>query len=491
MPDHDLLAAVDLGTNSFRLEIARVVDDQLYPLDTLRESVRLGAGLTADKRLDADAQDRALACLARFAERLRGMPAGAVRAVGTSALRVARNSAEFLREAEAALGFPIDVVAGREEARLIYLGVARGLPASQSRRLVVDIGGGSTEVILGQGLSPYQMESLRLGFVDFSRRFFPDGRIEKAAWQAAEVAARRELEAVARWFSPSLWDEAVGSSGTARALAAAQEENGLGEAGITADGLAALRAVLIKAGHCDALELKSLKAERRPVFAAGCVIMAAVFAEVGITRMTAAQTAMREGILHDLLGRVTRHDQRELTVVQFMRRAQADEAQAGRVEALALALFAELAPGAAGLACELGWAARLHEIGLVVAHAGLHRHGAYILENADMPGFSRGEQVRLALLVRASRGGLAKVTGLPAAAPDLRAAVLALRLAVLFHRSRRDAALPALALRAVPGGFALHLPSGWLADNPLTDAALADEREEWAGLGVGLEVAGG
>ena len=409
MSTYDTLAAVDLGSNSFRLEVARVSGDQLYPLDALKETVSLAGGLTEDKFLDEATQKRALACLQRFGERLRGLPTGAVRCVGTSALRVARNAPVFLRAAEIALGHSIEVVAGREEARLIYLGVAHSLPNSHLPRLVVDIGGGSTEFIVGKGLNPMQRESLHMGCVNFSQRFFPDGVITKAAMKAAELEARVEVERIVSEFSARNWHQAIGSSGTARALRDLLEQNGFSELGITADGLAKLRSELIKAGHVDRISLTGLRADRRPVVAGGFAIMAGAFAELGVEQMQVVETAMREGVLYDLLGRFHKQDMREITVDEFMRRYHVDVPQATRVARVAHKLLRSTEENASGgesteLAYRyLNWSARLHEIGLSISHSSYHRHSGYILENADMPGFSRSDQACLALLVRAQR----------------------------------------------------------------------------------------
>ena len=283
MKTYDTLAAVDLGSNSFRLEVARVAGDQLYPLDSLKETVRLAGGLGDDKKLDEDTQERALACLQRFGERLRGLSPEAIRCVGTSALRIARNADVFIPKAEIALGHPIEIVAGREEARLIYLGVAHSLPASPDRRLVVDIGGGSTEFIIGHGLKPHERESLHMGCVNFSQRYFAGGGVDKAAFRAAETAARVEVERIAKEFSRGNWQQAVGSSGTARALREILEQCGWSAHGITADGLAQLRAQFIKAGHIDALELPGLTRDRRPVITGGFAIMAGLFAILSAT----------------------------------------------------------------------------------------------------------------------------------------------------------------------------------------------------------------
>jgi exopolyphosphatase/guanosine-5'-triphosphate,3'-diphosphate pyrophosphatase len=486
MKTHDTLAAVDLGSNSFRLEVARVIGEQLYPLDSLKETVRLAGGLGGDKRLDDATQVRALACLQRFGERLRGVPPDAVRCVGTSTLRVARNAAQFIAQAERALGHPIEIVAGREEARLIYLGVAHSLPASPDRRLVIDIGGGSTELIVGHGLTPHERESLHMGCVNFSQRFFAGGALGKAALKTAEMAARVEVERIGRKFSRANWQQAIGSSGTARALRDLLEQNGWSTRGITADGLARLRAQFAKAGHVDVLQLAGLARDRRPVIAGGFAIMAGLFAELGIEQMDVAETAMREGILYDLLGRFQQQDMREATVDEFMRRYHVDTQQAACVARVAQALRE-----GAGIPDEqdtrfLDWAARLHEIGLSVSHGGYHRHSGYILENADMPGFSRTEQARLALLAYAQRGALAKLPAFAAGtvAEHDRMLVWLLRQAVILCRSRAAPHLPELTVQTGGKRFRLVLPEDWLAHHPLTRRALEDEAAYWQAVGI-------
>jgi exopolyphosphatase/guanosine-5'-triphosphate,3'-diphosphate pyrophosphatase len=487
MKTYDTLAAVDLGSNSFRLEVARVAGDQLYPLDSLKETVRLAGGLAADKQLDEATQTRALACLQRFGERLRGLSPETVRCVGTSTLRIARNADAFIRLAEAALGHPIEIVAGREEARLIYLGVAHSLPASPDRRLVVDIGGGSTELIIGHGLKPHERESLHMGCVNFSQRFFAGGAIDKAALKAAEVAARVEAEIIAKAFSKANWQQAIGSSGTARALREILEQNGWSARGITADGLAQLRARFIKAGHVDALELPGLSRDRRPVIAGGFAIMAGLFAELGIEQMDVAETAMREGILYDLLGRFHQQDMREATVDEFMRRYHIDPQQAARVKRVALKLLAAAGGGDENDVRFLDWAARLHEIGLSVSHGGYHRHSGYILENADRPGFSRSDQARLALLARAQRGALVKLPEFSADAtlPDNdRLLVWLLRQAAILCRSRAEPQLPDVKVDASGKRFRLTLPEGWLESRPLTQRALEEEAVHWHATGM-------
>jgi len=497
MAQHETLAAVDLGSNSFHLQIGRVVDGQIYPLDVLREVVRIGAGLTADKRIDRATQARALEALRRFSERLKGFPRQAVRAVGTNTLRVAKNAPGFLREAREALGFPIEVIAGREEARLIYLGVAHALPPVQYKRLVMDIGGGSTEFIIGTGLEPELTESLYMGCVSYSLRYFAEGRIDKGRMKAAELAARQELAAMVRPYRALGWQEAIGSSGTARSIESILVANGLTEEGLTQDGLDRLRSLLIKQGSADPGKIAGLRSSRAPVLPGGLAIMVAAFDELDIETMRVSEGALRHGVLYDLLGRVRHHDMREATVAQFMRRYQLDAAQAERVRKLALAIYDALVAGRRDEVTReddpdrlmLDWAARLAEIGLSIAHAAYHKHSAYVLSNADMPGFSRMEQQRLARIVLAHRGKLAKIqdTGLDGSDWWL---LFALRLASTILRRRTDLKLPLLRVAADAGGFQLELPQAWLEDNPLTADALDSESQQWKAVGMKLVVSG-
>lgn len=489
MERYPILAAVDLGSNSFRLQVARVENNQLYMLDGLREPVRLAAGLSADRRLDKEAQTRALVCLQRFGERLRDLPPGAVRAVGTNSLRVAKNAAEFLPQAEAALGFPIEVIAGREEARLIYLGVAHGLPHSDSKRLVMDIGGGSTEFIIGHGLEPLKLESLYMGCVSYSLRHFPDGKITKQYLKQAEFAARNELQTIVKEFTHGHWQLALGSSGSARMLCDVLEQNGYSKSGLTRSGLEMLREQLLKAGDIRRLDLLGLKPDRLPVLPGGFAIMYAAFCELGIEKMDTAQGALREGVLYDLLGRFHHNDMRDVTTKQFMRRYHVDVHQAERVALLADQLarqFLDEQTGEDSLR-QLGWAANMHEIGISVAHSGYHKHTAYILKNADMPGFSRKEQDLLGLIALAHRGGLDKLRGM-LKSPENIAQAMSLRLAALFYRNRGNIAVPAIQARFSGTKFHLVLTPGWLAQNPLTETALQEEARQWKELGVSVQV---
>ena len=490
MPRPDLLAAIDLGSNSFHLQVGRVVDGQIYPLDSLREVVRLGAGLTSDKRIDRATQARALEALARIGERLRGLPRGAVRAVGTNTLRVAKNAPQFLRAARAALGFPIEVIAGREEARLIYLGVAHAMPPAAHNRLVVDIGGGSTEFIVGKDLDPLLTESLYMGCVSYSLAYFPEGRVEKSRFKKAELAARQELAGMAGEYRAAGWQEAVGSSGTARALESILRENGYAEEGITLDGLERLKSLLLKHERADPDRIGGLRKDRAAVLPGGLAIMLSAFNELGIERMAVSDGALRHGVLYDLLGRVQHRDMREATVTQFMRRYHVDAAQAERVRTLALKIFSSIISEQNEQETEpllLDWAARLAEIGLSVAHAQYHKHSAYILSNADMPGFSRMEQQRVARIVLAHRGKLGKMQDAGLEDGDW-ALVFALRIAALVLRNRTDARFPLLRVAGDEAGYALDLPQAWLEENPLAAAALDTETEIWKAVGMKFTV---
>ena len=495
---YESIAAVDLGSNSFRLEVGRVVDDQIYTLDSLKESVRLASGLQPDKSLDRASQERALDALSRFGERIRGLPPEAVRAVATNALRVAKNATPFLREAEAALGFPIEIIAGREEARLIYIGAVHSLPASDAQRLVFDIGGGSTEFIIGNGMKPLCLESLFMGCVSYSLRYFPDGHIDRKRMNEAQMAAAKEVSLIAHTYQKTGWREAIGSSGTAKAIAEILDQNDLnpsGLSGITRRGLDRLCALMIKYKRMDALPLNGVKSDRIPVLPGGIAIMSAILDTLNIEHATYADGALRLGVLYDLLGRFHHHDMRAATVKQFQRRYQVESEQADRVSETALKIFGDLM----GLKLRkpeelerdsqfIDWAASLHEVGLSIAHTGYHKHGAYILSYADMPGFSKMDQARLALLVLCHRGKLNKVEGLNREDNAWRQ-ILSLRLASILHRSRLDGAeTPALQARETVNGFTLQLPAEWLAENPMTAAALHDESAIWDEAGFRLRI---
>ncbi len=473
---------MDLGSNSFHLILARVRDGDLQIIDKEREMVRLAAGLDADRRLTPEAMERAMACLTRFGQLLRDMPPGSVRVVGTNTLRRARNSRELIEHAERALGHPVEIIAGVEEARLIYLGVAHSLPDPGGQRLVVDIGGGSTEVILGEAFEPVRMESLHMGCVAFSQRFFPDGGISRKRLQKARLAALLEMEPIVAEYRQRGWQQAVGASGTVRAVRKVVESMGLSENGISAAALSQLVDRFTDFRHHDDLDLPGLAPERKPVFVGGTLVLLGVFEALRIRHMTVSDFALREGLLYDLLGRIRHEDVRERTVQSLQRRYQVDTAQAQRVADTVCRLhqqaMADWQLDDDNLARLLDWAARLHEIGMDIAHSGYHKHGAYVLRHADMPGFSRPEQEVMAVLVRAHRRKFpqAEFAALPDSwhKPLTRLAIL-LRLAVVLHRARSDTALPALYLLVKKKTLHLHFPDGWLAEHPLTAADLEQD----------------
>lgn len=478
----ELLAAVDLGSNSFHMVVARYTHGQLVVIDRLREMVRLGAGLDAEGRLERDVAARAVACLERFGQRLRAMHPDQVRVVGTNALRRAHRKQPFLEKARAALGHPIEIVSGMEEARLIYSGVAHTMPSGGGRRLVVDIGGGSTELIIGDGLVPLELESVEVGCVGLSERFFPEGRISAKRFARARVAVRSELEPIQLAYQRRGWSQAAGSSGTIRAIGDAIRELDPGVQAITRGGIEQLVQLVGGLGNVRDLRLSSVDAERRSVFPGGLAILAEVFSVLGIERMEVSDGAMRDGLLYDMVGRITREDARDRTVRAMQARYHVDLAQAERVERTALGLLEQVAAGwqlEDPLAEQLlAWAARLHEIGLDVAHARHHQHGAYLLENADMPGFPREEQRLLARLVGGHRRKLS-TEGIERLLPpwDKRIVhlIVLLRLAVLLHRGRGRSPLPALALVARGKTLEIRFPMRWLREHPLTVADLSQE----------------
>ncbi|HET6604295.1 MAG TPA: exopolyphosphatase [Xanthomonadaceae bacterium] len=492
--DGDLLAAVDLGSNSFHMVVARYMLGQLRIVDRLRETVRLAAGLDGSGNLAADARDRAIAFLAKLGQRLRELPDQRVRAIATSTVRQLRNPQAFLMPAETALGHPIEVVSGREEARLIYLGVARGLPPKATRRLVVDIGGGSTEFVIGQGYEPLERESLQMGCVATTRRFFGSGKLSKKRWKAALTEISAEFQQFAASYRERGWDEVTGSSGTIKAIGRIHVAMKLSRGAVTAEGIAAVRDALLEADAIDAIRLPTLSAERRPVLTGGLLILEACFNELDLARMKVAETAMREGVLYDMLGRARHEDPRDGSIAALAQRYGVDAAHADRVEATARALFAQVREAWTLDADDLQmlvWATRVHELGLAIAHSQYQMHGAYVIENSDIAGFSRQEQQRLAALVRCHRRTIPwrVIEALPERMVEstLRVTVL-LRLAAQLHRSHDSDGLPDLRLAAEARTVRLHLPRRWLERHPLTRSDLETERSELAEVGMALEL---
>jgi exopolyphosphatase/guanosine-5'-triphosphate,3'-diphosphate pyrophosphatase len=489
----EVIAAVDLGSNSFHMKVARVVDGQLSVIDRMRDPVRLAAGLNARKRLDDDAVEQAIESLKRFGQRLRDVPSDNVRAVGTNTLRQARDTDSFLSSAEVALGHPIQIISGREEARLIYIGVAHSTAQDQGRRLVVDIGGGSTEVIVGRRFQPLVTESLYMGCVGMSRSFFAEGVIDATRMRRAVLAARQELEHVERRFLEIGWEAAIGSSGTIRNVGEVIVNQEWSRKGITTKALSRLREAVVEAGHVDELDLPGLQPERAPVFPGGVAVLSAVFEALEIKRMTVADGALREGLLYDLIGRLGYGDVRAATIDDLCRRYRVDEAQSRRVAETAASLLDRTAAvwglNKKSFSQLLVWAARLHEIGLDIAHSQYHRHGAYVIGNSELAGFSRQEQAEIAALVRVQRRKFAGEVFDPLPkrqrARLLRLAVL-LRVAVALHRGRYDLDLEGLEVEAEADSLSLVFPPGWLDGHPLTAADLSREQAYLNGAGVSL-----
>lgn len=489
----DAIAAIDLGSNSFHMIIARMVDGQLQVIDRLKEMVQLALGLDERRVLSAEASLRALDCLTRFGQRLRGLPAERVRVVGTNTLRQARNSQAFLLQAETAIGYPIEVISGIEEARLIYLGVAHST-ASEGRRLVIDIGGGSTELIIGEQFAPLQMESLYMGCVGMTRKHFASERIRESALAAAEIEVRQELGPIEATYRQLGWNTVIGASGSVRAIHDVVTQEGWSREGITRTALRRLRNALRDLGSASTIaERWQLGKERAAVFAGGFVVLYGVCETLDIERLQVSDGALREGVIYDLLGRIRHEDVRDRTIAILTRRYGVNEAQAERVAGTARHFLAQ-AKVAWELTDEryvhdLDWAARLHEIGLAIAHSHYHKHGAYIIEHADLPGFSRSEQTFIATLVRGHRRKLplAEFEALPKKlAISAQRLCILLRLAVLLHRGHLGQDLPPIGLQIRDKTIELWFPAGWLDENPLTSADLEAEAQHLQRAGYQL-----
>ncbi len=491
-----MVAAIDLGSNSFHMIVGRLERGTLTVVDKMRERVRLGAGLDDKRRLTEEAHQRALDCLQRFGERLRGMPPGRVRVVGTNTLRKMKDSDAFLYEARLALGHPVEIIAGLEEARLIYLGVSQTMPEPDLQRLVIDIGGGSTECIVGCNDTMKKADSLFMGCVEFSMAYFEDGALTEDAFEQAEIAAMLELQPMVLAYKELGWDVAVGCSGTVHAIRKIVAANGWSEPGrITHDGLRRVTAALIKAGRIDDLTLDGLQDDRRPVIAGGVAILNAVFEAFEIEEMAASPGALREGALYDLVGRIHHDDVRDRTIGWFQRRYNVDTRQSARIRGLAVIMWNQIRrawglddPPARPL---LEWAADLHEIGLSISYTGYHKHSAYVVANADMAGFSRTTQAVLAAIIRAHRRRMK-----PSIFDDLgRARDETVRLAVLFRlavalcRSRADDQVPVPVLKiSKNGGLTVTFAKAWSDAHPMSLVDLERHVEAIAETGVDVEI---
>ena len=489
------LAALDLGSNSFHLIVAQEHNGRIQVVDRLKEMVRLAAGLDADDTLSRAAMDRGFECLSRFGQRLHHLNADSVRVVGTNTLRKARNGWEFISRAEQVIGHPIEIISGREEARLIYKGVCYAMGPAADRRLVIDIGGGSTELILGRGYDPELMDSLYMGCVSMSERFFDAGELKASRFAAAELAARQELEPVEALYRRRGWDSVIGTSGTIHAINdVARQLTGGGE-GLTPAALTEITKALVAARHIDQVSLNALPSERTPVFPGGVAILRAIFEGLGIERLTVSSGALREGLLQELIGRVRHEDVREHSVADLARRYHVDESHAHKVAETAQMLLAQVATAWELRDDEyerlLRWGAVLHEIGTDVSHSQYHKHGHYLLQNMDLAGFSQTDKVRLALLVRAHRRKFPKLEFDQIDADErttlTRLAVL-LRLAVVLRRNRVGEALPPITLNVDAARLTMTFPRLWLDAHPLTRLDLEQESQFLEATPLRLEV---
>jgi exopolyphosphatase/guanosine-5'-triphosphate,3'-diphosphate pyrophosphatase len=488
------LAAIDLGSNSFHMIVGRLQNGQLQLIDRLREPVRLAEGLTDNHKLRPDVAERALQCLQRFGQRIRDLHPDDIRAVGTNTLRRAHAASRFLDQAQQALGHGIEIISGIEEARLVHLGVAHSLADVGGRRLVVDIGGGSTELIIGEEFEAIYLESLYMGCVSMSQRFFADGNINKQTMKQAVLAARLELQASKQTFRRLGWTMATGSSGTIRTVRDVVQDAGWSDNGITPESLKQLRSELINIGQAEQINFPAVSEDRKPVFAGGVAILSAVFQSLKIERMLHSSGALREGLLYDLLGRIQHQDIRESTVQSLAQRYHVDREQAQRVEETALALLDQVI-GQLQLRNEearqwLHWAALLHEIGLVIAHSQYHKHGAYLIEYSDLPGFSLRDQRFLSVLVRCHRRKFRRplIETLPDNMHRMAIQLVALmRLAVLLRRNRSTKPGPEVSLSITEQSVCLDFPPQWLEEHPLTRADLDIEKKYLKPIGLKLE----
>lgn len=474
-------AAVDLGSNSFRLEIGRLVDGQILRVDYLKEAVRQGGDLDEERNLKPQAFERGLKCLARFGERLKGFAPAHVRAVATQTLREATNSAAFIEQAEKVLGYPIEIISGVEEARLIYQGVSRMLPQSLEKRLVVDIGGRSTEFILGQDFRATTTESLRLGSVGWSQKYFADGLLSERNFERAEIAAESVIDMIANRYVGQ-FEVAYGASGTVGAVADVLAGAGYAADRIERAQLDWLKQVLIKAKSADRLMIEGLKDDRRAVIGGGLAVLTAVFDTLRIDTLRVANGALRHGVLYDMLsGDDATEDLRNASISRLCKRFGVDMEQANRISKVALTFYDAL-QGCATHKPLLHWAALCHEIGWAISHTDCNKHGAYILDNTELMGFAQSELHTISLLVLGHQGKLRKLAA-DFDNQDLVCQLVALRLAVIFCHSRRLPQLKKVRLQRQRQQFSLSMSAHWAKEHPQTFYLLEEEALLWQKLG--------
>jgi exopolyphosphatase / guanosine-5'-triphosphate,3'-diphosphate pyrophosphatase len=479
---NETFAAVDLGSNSFHMVVADVVDGRALIVDRIKEMVRLAGGLNEDRQLNEEAIATALQCLEKFGQRIKTIPASNIRAVGTNTIRQASNGIEFLARANTALGHNIEIISGREEARLVYLGVAHTIFNEKDKRLVIDIGGGSTELIIGKGFDTDLTESLFMGCVSISQRFFKDGEITSKRCRKARIAALQELENVQALYLIYGWDKVIGTSGTIRAILDVVISKGWSVAGITSESLSKLKKELISIGDIKKIEFEELSSSRVPVFIGGVIVLSAVFEALEIESMEISDGALREGLLYEQIGRQHDIDVRDKTINRLMNRYSVDNDHADRVENITKHIFKNVKSEWQLEKKEdlkmIRWAARLHGVGLAIAHSQYHKHGAYLLSNSDMPGFSRQEQVLLSILVRLHRRKIdleifEQVTD--DVQNKLIKLIIILRLAIVLNRSRNSIKAPEVDVKINKKKIELAFQNGWLSEHPLTEADLETE----------------
>ncbi len=488
-------AAIDLGSNSFHMVVAEEDGNSIRIVDSLRHPVRLGEGLDKSKNIKAETFDRGLQTINEFAQRLRGIPKKRIRAVGTNTLRRAKNRKTFMLEAEDMLGRPIEIISGREEARLIYSSVSHTLPELNGKRLVIDIGGGSTELIIGKKLKPCLMESINIGCVSFSKRFFPDSEITKDQFKKAVLSAQLELEPIHRNYRKKGWTEAIGCSGTIKAISRLHMELGLSDGVITLAGLVQIQEKICKAGDVGSLNLQQISKDRAQVLPGGLAVLKALMMSLDIDTLDASQVALREGLIYEMIGKTEHYDTQAQTIAGLIERYSIDEEQSARIETTARRLFDLVAVSwdldiSTDLQ-QLVWAVQLHEVGLGISHSHYHKHGAYVLENADLLGFSIAEQTIIAFLVRFHRRKL-DTDALAALSKKERyrlGRLLALlRVSVLLHRGRHDSTTDELNFKVKSNQLSVITTQEWLDEHPLTASKLLSEADRLNVVDIKLKV---
>lgn len=474
-----LYAAIDLGSNSFHMLVVREVAGSIQTIARIKRKVRLAAGLDASNHLSDEAMERGWQCLRLFSEQLQDIPPEQIRVVATATLRIATNSDTFLVKAKAILGCPVNIISGEDEARLIYQGVAHTTGGSD-KRLVVDIGGGSTELVTGKGSQTTTLFSLSMGCVTWLERFFADRYLGKDNFEQAEQAARAMIRPIAGALREQGWQVCVGASGTVQALQEIMMAQGMDER-ITLSKLEQLKQRAIQCGKLEELEIEGLTLERALVFPSGLSILIAIFTELNISSMTLAGGALREGLVYGMLHLPVDRDIRSRTLHNVQRRFAIDPEQANRVSQLADS-FARQVSQVWKLDDRsrelLESACLIHEIGLSVDFRQAPQHAAYLVRHLDLPGFTPAQKKLLATLLQNQVNGidLALLSQQNAVPPRVAERLCRLlRLAIIFASRRQDNRLPAVRLLASEDDLTLTLPSGWMDAHPLRAELLGQE----------------